>query len=423
MKKKHFFYLAILLVAGIFLATCKKDSDDSNDPPSAAPSQDIPVFKAGDIVTSQCFTDSELREEMIDTVVNLGSEAMPALFYINSKHTLDEENIEVGNHYSNVFRSLVRGDIYKFIVLWGQVHNQVIDLNDSSPAAVKLRQQAFFDLQSFILYHDLDFPLLVSLADDEGELKSAMKWANAATNLKLSGVELAEQNAPDQIFRTMEIKGFSLSEVSAELQSNGMTEKEFLKMAQERGIDLEHTLMQFQSPRQVNIVCLIALGCKVVTSWLLRFINNGAPIVNLENSYASYLNDADTLVMNYYTGQTMKSPVYTVRYGTKNNPLVEAKFYINTYYRAYHASIPGLYVNRVGMVVSSIDCSGTMHLNGTTVYDKADYEGTGDNLVVKSTGTVTMEYGDCCAVKRKGVLKFNVRGDTGYTQTSWDPQV
>jgi hypothetical protein len=127
--------------------------------------------------------------------------------------------------------------------------------------------------------------------------------------------------------------------------------------------------------------------------------------------------------MNYYTGETMNSPVYTVRYGTKNNPLVEAKFYVNTYYKAYHASIPGLYVNRVGMVVSSIHCSGTMHLNGTTVYEKADYDGTGDNLVVKSTGTVTMEYGDCCAVKRKGVLKFNVRGDTGYTQTSWDPQV
>jgi hypothetical protein len=202
-----------------------------------------------------------------------------------------------------------------------------------------------------------------------------------------------------------------------------MTEKDFLMLAQEKGLDLETTLAQISSPRQVNIVCLIALGCKVLTSWLLRFINNGAPIVNLDNSYASYLNDDDTLVMDYYTGETMNSPVYTVRYGTKNNPLVQAKFYINTYYQAYHASIPGLYVNRVGMVVSSIHCSGTMHLNGETKYNPADYEGTGDNLVVKSSGVVTIEYGDCCAVKRKGVLNFNVRGDSGYQQVSWDPQI
>jgi hypothetical protein len=420
MKKKHLFILSLLLMACMLMVTCKKDSDD---PPSSTASQDVPVFKAGDIVTSECFTDDVLREQMVDTVVNLGSNERPALFYVNHQHVFDGEPIEVGNHYSNIFRSLTRQEIFEFIVIWGLVHGVVIDLNDNSPEAIALRHEAFYNLQAFLLQVDLDFPLLVSLAKDQEELKSAIHWVNASTEILASGKQLAEVNTPDHIFRSVEISGMKISDISSSVESFGMNEKDFLLLAQEKGIDLESTLAQISSPRQVNIVCLIALGCKVVSSWLLRFINNGAPIVNIDNSYASYLNDADTLVMDYYTGETMNSPIYTVRYGTKNNPLVEAKFYVNTYYRAYHASIKGLYVNRVGMVVSSIHCSGTMHLNGETKFDPADYEGSGDSLVVKSSGIVTIEYGDCCAVKRKGVLNFNVRGDTGYTQVSWDPQV
>lgn len=422
MKKNYFIYLIFLLMTCMLLVTCKKDSDDSENPPSETPSQDLPVFKAGDIVISECLTDDVLREKMVDTVVNLGSDERPALFYVNYQHTLDGEAIEVGNHYSNVFRSLTRQDIFEFIVLWGQVHGMEIDLSDTSPEAVELRHEAFYILQAFLLQSDLDFPLLVSLAKDQKELKSAIQWVNASTEILASGMELAEVNSPDQIFRSVERSGMNISDVSSAVESCGMTEKDFLLLAQDKGLDLERTLMQMTGPRQ-TVVCLVALGCKVFTSWLLRFIENGAPIVNLENSYASYLNDADIQVMDYYTGQTMNSPVYTVRYGTENNPLVEAKFYITTYYRAYHASIPGLYVNRVGMVVSSIHCSGTMHLNGSTGYNIPFYEGSGENLVVWSSATVNIDYGDCCCVNRTGVLFFHARADTGYKQVSWDPQV
>jgi len=406
----------------MLLATCKKDSDDSENPPSVTPTLDEPVFKAGDIVTSECFANDVLREKMVDTVVNLGSDERPALFYINYQHTLDGEAMVEGNHFSNVFRSLTRQEIFEFIVLWGLVHGVDIDLSDNSPEAVELRQAAFYNLQSFLLMNDVDFPLLVSLAQNPEELKSAIQWANASTEILAEGKELAEVNFPDHIFRAVEFSGMNISDLSSTVESFGMTEKDFLLLAQEQGLDLESTLMQSTAPRQ-TVVCLIALGCKMFTSWLLRFIDHGAPIVNIDNSYASYLNDNDTLVMDYYTGETMNSPTYTVRYGTKLTPLVEAKFYINTYYRAYHASIPGLYVNRVGMVVSSITCSGTMHLDGTTEFYQPEYEGSGENLVVKSGGTVTINYGDCCAVKRKGVLKFNVRGDSGYTQVSWDSNV
>ena len=156
------------------------------------------------------------------------------------------------------------------------------------------------------------------------------------------------------------------------------------------------------------------------SSWLRRFISNGTPNPDFENEYASYLNDADTLVMDYYTGKTMVSPVYSVRYGTKNHPLVKAEFYMETYYDAYHSTIPGQYINRVGMIVKSTVCSWGMHLDGSTDYGLPTYIGTEDNPIVTADGTTTVNYGDCCAVKRHGVLNFKVSGDVGYVQISWN---
>lgn len=418
MKMRSFFYLIILLMTGLFLVTCNESSDD-NDPPTVTPTEGTPIFKAGDIVNCDFYVDDVLREQMIDTIVNLGTAERPALFYVNRDHTLDGEPIAIGNHYSNIFRSLTRGDIYKFIVLWGTVHGLNINLNDTSSIAVGLRQEAFYALQEFIVYHDLDFPLLVSLADNQEELKCAERWAIAATDLSNSGIELAEQNTPDHIFRSLEIKGFSLAEVSSVIQAQGMDEKEFLMMSQDKGIDLEQTLMQMDSPRQVNIVCLVAMGVKMFTSWLLKFINNGTANPNLVNEYASYLNNNDTLVMDYYTGQTMVSPTYSIAYCT----LVKASFYIETKYDAYHATIPGQYINRVGMKVISIKCSWGMKLNGSTTFKAGDYSGPEDNPIAQCTGNVTIKYGDCCAVKRTGVLQFNVSGDIGYEQVSWDSNV
>ncbi len=278
MKKKQLIYVIFMLMACMILVTCKEDSDE---PPSSTPTQDFPEFKAGDIVISECLTDDVLREKMVDSVVNLGSNERPALFYVNYQHVLDGEPIEVGNHYSNLFRSLTRQDIFEFIVIWGLVHGVNIDLTDNSPEAIALRHEAFYNLQAFLLQNDLDFPLLVSLANDQEELKSAIRWVNAVTEIQASGTQLAEVNTPDHIFRNVEVSGMHISDVSSAVESFGMTEKDFLLLAQEKGLDLERTLMQMTGPRQ-TVVCLVALGCKVVTTWLLRFIENGAPIVNLE---------------------------------------------------------------------------------------------------------------------------------------------
>jgi len=123
--------------------------------------------------------------------------------------------------------------------------------------------------------------------------------------------------------------------------------------------------------------------------------------------------------MNYYTGQTMVSPTYSIAYCS----LVKASFYIETLYDAYHETIPGQYINRTGMIVTSIKCSWGMKLNGSTSFQAGNYIVLQDSIVAVCIGKVTIKYGDCCAVKRTGVLDFNVTGNNGYKQVSWDPSV
>ena len=415
MKKKFPILLIFLLTICTLLVSCKKSSDDQDPPPD--PAADTPIFKEGDIVASNFYIADVLREQMIDTVVNLGRNDKPALFYINQAHTLDGETIATGNHYSNIFRSLTRQEIYEFIVLWGIVHGQTIDPGDTTASAIEMRQDAFYDLFLFLLQHDVDFPLLVSMAKNQKELTSAIQWINAAAELSLSGMKLAGQNTPDHIFRAIEFSDFDISDLSSAVRSYGMTERDFLMNAQNNGVDLERALMHIDSPRQINIVCLVALGIKMFTSWVNRFINHGTPNPNLENEYASYLSNEDSVVMNYYTGKTMVSNTYKIEYAS----FVKAEFIIETYYDAYHLTISGHFVNRIGMIVQSIKCSWGMHLDGWTTFYTPTFNGTENDPVIRSWGNVIIQYGDCCAFKRAACLVFDVYGDTGYQQRAWDP--
>jgi hypothetical protein len=46
--------------------------------------------------------------------------------------------------------------------------------------------------------------------------------------------------------------------------------------------------------------------------------------------------------------------------------------------------------------------------------------GTNEDPIAFSSNTVTVNYGDCCCFARTAVLKFDLSGDQGYKETSWD---
>ena len=89
MKKKSIFYFSILLVA-FLIGPIACNNDEESETPVVA---DNPVIYAGQIVTSEISKDDVVIESMIDTVVNLGSEARQALFYVNQSHTLNGVDI------------------------------------------------------------------------------------------------------------------------------------------------------------------------------------------------------------------------------------------------------------------------------------------------------------------------------------------
>lgn len=96
---------------------------------------------------------------------------------------------------------------------------------------------------------------------------------------------------------------------------------------------------------------------------------------------------------------------------------------METYYKGKHSILPGTYVPRLGMIVESVKCSWGMHITGDIQYNVGFTDGTEENPVAYSDGSVFIGYGDCCCFKRVAELDYNVRGDTGYEESMWDIDV
>jgi hypothetical protein len=414
-RKNLIYQLLLLMTCCLVFVSCKNKSSDGTIQPIPA---ETPLFYDQQIVNSEFYVNGVVREEMIDTVVNLGSTELPALLFINQKHTRDGVDLENGNDNSNVFRSLTRKQLYDFIILWGKVINLNVQPYDTSAASIKTRQQAFLSLVSFLRNNDLDLPILISLSNTPSDLQCAKAWVDAAADLGRSGYDLKRTNSPDNIFRALDLSGKGISEFTAAVHSYGMSEVDFLRMAQENRLNLPRIMAGKDSPKQevLAAIALVFKGIKWFSKLTVYAIKKGIPDPDLSNSYASYLDNNDSLVMNYLYRKDTVSPVYKVAYCT----LAGAEFYIETLYQGYHqAPLGGQYVTRTGMYVKSITCSWGMRVDGQADFQPGTYTGTETEPIAIGDASVTINYGDCCCVKRTGTLQFEVSGDQGYKQVSW----
>ena len=90
MKIRNRIYLLFVLMSCLMAYTSCKSKSSDEATPSTPP--ETPLFTEGQIVNSDFYVNDNLREQMIDTVINLGNKQIPALFYANQKHTLDGVN-------------------------------------------------------------------------------------------------------------------------------------------------------------------------------------------------------------------------------------------------------------------------------------------------------------------------------------------
>jgi hypothetical protein len=408
------FYLSVILFTILLGATsCKDDNKEVTTP------AEDPLFTEGQLVTSEFSKDDVVIESMVDTIVNLGSADSPALFYVNGEHQLNGAPIPNGNLFTNVFRSVSREDITGFIVIWGRIYEMNIDVNDQSAEAIALRHKAFYMLMEWLRVNNIDLPLLISLCNTPDELKSAISLVDASIAAANTPGEMRSFNIGDDLLRSIEMAGAKPSDLTRAIESKGLTEVAFLQLANKKGIDLSASLKGVASVNgEVSeVVEAVLEGLVYLSKILVKFIENGAPVVNIEDTYVSYLHQDDSNVMDYISSSDpIVSPTYSVAYCT----LAKASFYLETYYNAKHETLPGQYINRSGMIVKSVTCSGGMHVEGSTTYNVPTTIGTDDNPIASTTGSVTVKYGDCCCFARVANLTFALSGDQGYVETSWD---
>jgi hypothetical protein len=414
---KKLFYLSMALALLMLAPSSCKDEDDDN-----TTQYEPALISEGQIVTSEFSKDGIVAERMVDTVVNFGTAEAPALFYVNSEHTLNGQPIEIGNRHGNVFRSLKRSDLESFIVIFGKLYGMEINLADQSEEALTVKQKAYCRLHGFLIGNNIDLPVLVALAKDTTELGAAVRiveGANAQSNLKNSKVSV---NDPEILLRSFEKYGVKPSAFSQEAHNQGFTEKSFIGLATARGIDIGQYIKEETSTKQIGVLIVagVVWATKFFTKLTIRLIENYGPVVDIENDFCSYLHDSDLVVTHYIADPIPDvSPTYSVAYCT----LAKCSFYMETYYKGKHSKLPGTYIPRLGMIVESVKCSWGMHVNGDIQYNVGFTDGTEENPVAYSDGSVFIGYGDCCCFKRVAELDYNVRGDTGYEESMWDTDV
>jgi hypothetical protein len=410
-------YLSIVLVTMLMVSSSCKNEDEDNKT-----QYEPPLITAGQIITSEFSKDDVVIERMVDTVVNFGSLEAPALFFLNSEHTLNGEPIEVGNRHGNVFRSLKRSELENFIVIWGRLNGIEIDLSDQSAEALDRKQLAYYKLQGFLIGNNIDLPVLVAIAQDTVELGSAVRIvraANASGNLKDERIFV---NNPEVLLRSLEKYKIKPSDFSKALRDQGMTEESFLALSNAKGVDLGQAFREEASTKQIGILIVagVVWATKFLSKITIRLIENYGPVVDIDNDFSSYLHDSDLVVTHYIADPVPDiSPTYSVAYGS----LAKCSFLMETYYKGKHSTWPGTFIPRVGMIVESVKCSWGMHVTGDITYDIGYTDGTEENPIAYSGGTIYVGYGDCCCFKRIAELDYEVRGDTGYKETMWDIDV
>jgi hypothetical protein len=414
--KRFLFFTIVLATIMLASSSCKNEEDDDNN------QYEPPLITEGQMVTSEFSKDGIVVERMVDTAVNFGTPEAPALFYINSEHTLNGQPIEVGNRHGNVFRSLKRNELENFIVIWGSLNGIEVDLADPSQEALARKQQAYYKLHEFLIGNNIDLPVLVALAKDTTELNSAVRLVeatNSSQNLKSGKISV---NHPEALLRSFEKYGIKPSDFTREAHNQGMTEKTYLELANLKGIDIGQSIKEEASAGQIGILIVagVVWATKLLSKISIRLIENYGPVVDIENDFCSYLHDSDLVVTHYVADPTPEvSPTYSVKYCT----LAQCSFYMETYYKGKHSTLPGTFVPRLGLIVESVKCSWGMHITGDIQYNIGYTDGTEENPIAYSDGSVFVGYGDCCCFKRVAELDYSVRGDTGYEEKMWDIDV
>lgn len=399
---KRVFYSLLTAAMVVSMVGCKQDSNTLNAEPQAyqAPTP-------GQVVYTELLRDGQVIEQCVDSVVNLGDEANPAIFYLNTSHTI--HGVEMRDTQTSAhgfFIPLTREKLEAFMPLYAQAQSLAAGATLSDQEKVA----AYQHLAAYAQEHSMDVAQLVQLTMRDPSLLQPT----------LACGKLEPVKGPDQIFP-------SYPPVPIPIDGDPKTPgfQPFIPKG-----SISSTLLQAGSAASADSIqdCVIKKQNGVKFPYSIRIEDEDEheqyePDLYNTLDYWSYYNKNDDRYENYYGSVEKYSPTYVCRYGTKNHPMVYFQFQVK---ELHHSRRKGdtkeiYYIPYVKTYIDDAHTGFSMKLEGSVIYSNPRIRYTEQNqYVVFAYGEVEIHYGDQGAVQRVGRLRFTLDGLTGYQEDSWD---
>lgn len=351
-----------LASAGMALTGCK-DSDEEKGSSSDEPQ--ILELKEGQIVCRE-FAYGDKKITIEDEMVNYGDDEMPALFSVCKKITLDLPELD------GVVFTTDAQELEHFFSLWADMREMPFSTRED-------KVDVAYDVFDFFINLDVDFHLFVQLVTEGYNLKALMQIPELS--------RASETPANDLLYALWSNR----KEVDAE--SRGTVR---------------------------DVIGIIEGVIDLYNVWN-DFAQNNQPIAEAVEGTCSFLNSADNNASHYSLDDYFISPDYVLSYWVTG--IMHSQFtYIVEGFTGSHPTIPGKYIPKCRIRTTWLDVKGTGFIgSGSYKFSPViNVAQAPDSPVVQANGMVQVVYGDCCCFRYFSYLNFSLRGDTGYSQLTYD---
>lgn len=326
---------------------------------------EVAQLKEGQIVYRE-FTYGDNKIYLEDEMVNYGDDEMPVLFSVNRKIIFDIPELD------GIVFATTEEELDTFFRNWASMREMPYNTDEE-------KVDVAYDVFNYFIYLDIDFNLFVELAIQGYNLKALMQ---TDTRAKAAGV------ATNDVL-------YSLWAHRKEVKP------------ETRGI--------FK-----DVIGIIEGVVDLYNVWN-DFVENNQPIAEAVEGVCSFVNGSDTDVDNYTLGSYFKSPEYQLSYYVTG--IMHSKFsYIIEGHTGTHGTLPGKYIPKCRIRTTKLDVRGVAFI-GSGNYKFSPVVNVSqepDNPIVQANGFVQVVYGDCCCFRYFSYLNFSLRGDSGYSQLTFD---